>query len=141
MDVSQRDEIPQLEAWLVSHGHMASAGHGHHDGHRAELMPGMLADAELTRLESTEGPRFVRLFLQSIDAQVRPFGSAAALGPDRERAPRPESGLKGSAQVSDNRRKESQRTRAQRLRPTVGRPDESRSPTAPVRTNSPAGDA
>ena len=64
MDVSQRDEIGQLEAWLVSHGHEASAGHGHHGANHAELMPGMLTDADLSRLESARGRTFERLFLQ-----------------------------------------------------------------------------
>ncbi|MGH8892537.1 MAG: DUF305 domain-containing protein [Actinomycetes bacterium] len=64
MDVSQRDEIRQLEGWLVSHGHEASTRHGHHDAQHAELMPGMLTDDELSRLESARGPAFDRLFLQ-----------------------------------------------------------------------------
>ena len=67
MDVSQRDEIRQMEAWLVRHGHeAATAGHGHHDGQHAGLMPGMLTDAELSRLESAEGQAFARLFLESM---------------------------------------------------------------------------
>jgi uncharacterized protein (DUF305 family) len=64
MDVSQRDEIVLLEQWLEERGEDvpdASAGHDHGDG---ELMPGMLTDDDLARLEAASGRAFDELFLQ-----------------------------------------------------------------------------
>ena len=64
MDVSQRDEITQMEQWLEDRGEDvpdASAGHHHGDG---ELMPGMLTDDDLARLEAASGRAFDELFLQ-----------------------------------------------------------------------------
>ncbi len=58
IDVSQHDEIAQLEAWLEQRGEK-----GEHAGH-GELMPGMLTDDELAQLEAASGRRFDRLFLQ-----------------------------------------------------------------------------
>jgi len=63
MDVSQRDEITQMERWLEDRGEDvpdASAGHNHGDG---ELMPGMLTDDDLARLEAASGRDFDELFL------------------------------------------------------------------------------
>ncbi|MGH8838194.1 MAG: DUF305 domain-containing protein [Jiangellaceae bacterium] len=63
MDVSQRDEITQMERWLEDRGEDvpdASAGHHHGDG---ELMPGMLTDDDLARLEAASGRDFDELFL------------------------------------------------------------------------------
>jgi uncharacterized protein (DUF305 family) len=63
MDVSQRDEITQMEKWLEDRGEEvpdASAGHHHGDG---ELMPGMLTDDDLARLEAASGRDFDELFL------------------------------------------------------------------------------
>ena len=56
IDVSQRDEIVQLEAWLTARGEE----HVAHD----EVMPGMLTDAEFAQLEAASGTRFDELFLQ-----------------------------------------------------------------------------
>ena len=66
IDVSQRDEIAQMQQWLRQRGeaipsvdeqqHMAM-GHGH-------LMPGMLTLADLERLSRATGPEFERLFLE-----------------------------------------------------------------------------
>jgi uncharacterized protein (DUF305 family) len=64
MDVSQRDEIALMERWLEERGEDvpdASAGHDHGDG---ELMPGMLTDDDLARLEAASGREFDELFLQ-----------------------------------------------------------------------------
>jgi uncharacterized protein (DUF305 family) len=64
MDVSQRDEIALMERWLEERGEEvpdASAGHDHGDG---ELMPGMLTEDDLARLEAASGRAFDELFLQ-----------------------------------------------------------------------------
>lgn len=63
IEVSQIDEIAQLEHWLSERGESVPDGHAHH-GHHAELMPGMLTEAELAKLRSAEGRRFDRLFLE-----------------------------------------------------------------------------
>lgn len=62
IEVSQTDEIAQLENWLTEHGEALPGGHAHHGDH-AELMPGMLTEAELAKLRAAEGRRFDRLFL------------------------------------------------------------------------------
>jgi uncharacterized protein (DUF305 family) len=59
IDVSQHDEIAQLDAWLEQHGE-ADPDNAEH----ADLMPGMLTDDELAQLEGASGRRFDRLFLQ-----------------------------------------------------------------------------
>jgi uncharacterized protein (DUF305 family) len=64
MDVSQSDEIALMERWLEDRGEDVpdvSAGHHHGDG---ELMPGMLSDDDLARLEAASGREFDELFLQ-----------------------------------------------------------------------------
>lgn len=64
MEVSQRDEIALMEQWLKERGEDtpdASAGHDHGDG---ELMPGMLTEDDLARLEAASGRAFDELFLQ-----------------------------------------------------------------------------
>jgi uncharacterized protein (DUF305 family) len=64
MDVPQRDEITQMEQWLEDRGEDvpdASAGHHHGD---SELMPCMLTDDDLVRLEAASGRAFDELFLQ-----------------------------------------------------------------------------
>ncbi len=63
IEVSQVDEIEQMERWLTSRGEDVPDEHaGHSVG--AHGMPGMLSPAELSRLERATGPRFDRLFLQ-----------------------------------------------------------------------------
>ncbi len=62
MDVSQRDEITQLEAWLVERGEEVPDDHSHDDP--AELMPGMLTAEQLAQLEGASGTDFDALFLQ-----------------------------------------------------------------------------
>lgn len=62
MEVSQTDEITQLETWLQKRGEPVrdpDAGHAHD----AESMPGLLTDAELAELEAAEGDEFDELFL------------------------------------------------------------------------------
>jgi uncharacterized protein (DUF305 family) len=64
MDVSQRDEIALMERWLEERGEDvpdAPAEHDHGDG---DLMPGMLTDDDLARLEAASGREFDELFLQ-----------------------------------------------------------------------------
>lgn len=63
IEVSQTDEIVQLESWLVERNETVPDGHSHHGDH-AELMPGMLTKAELAMLRAAQGPRFDRLFLK-----------------------------------------------------------------------------
>lgn len=64
MEVSQTDEIVQLETWLTDRGEDVPGPHVQHgDGH-TELMPGMLTDPELGELRSATGARFDTLFLQ-----------------------------------------------------------------------------
>lgn len=63
IEVSQRDEIRQLQDWLVQRGEDPS---GHGDHHEHHLMTGMLTDAELARLARSRGDRFDRLFLLSM---------------------------------------------------------------------------
>lgn len=68
IEVSQRDEIALMRAWLQQRGHeapdpLAHAGHGAtHDAHAH--MPGMLSDAQLAELRAAHGVAFERLFLQ-----------------------------------------------------------------------------
>src|SRR5918992_330997 len=58
LELSQKNEIEFMEKWLKDRGKGASHGH--------ELMPGMLTDAELARLEAAKGRRFNRLFLRGM---------------------------------------------------------------------------
>jgi uncharacterized protein (DUF305 family) len=70
IDISQVDEISQIRRWLrargeeapkLDHAHGRASGAG--GGHR---MPGMLSEAELTRLAAARGAAFDRLFLTSM---------------------------------------------------------------------------
>jgi uncharacterized protein (DUF305 family) len=62
IEISQEAEISQIRRWLrardepVPQQHQAGGDHG-------ALMPGMLTDAELARLEAAKGAEFDRLFL------------------------------------------------------------------------------
>lgn len=70
--VGQRDEIALMQTWLSDRGqtvpdanatHMRMVMNGmEHD----MLMPGMLSDEELARLDKARGPEFDRLFLTSM---------------------------------------------------------------------------
>ena len=65
MEVSQTDEIAQLEEWLNDRGEDVP-GRARRPPRRrhAALMPGMLTDEELAQLERPTATRFDRLFLQ-----------------------------------------------------------------------------
>jgi uncharacterized protein (DUF305 family) len=63
MDVSQRDEIAQLETWLSDRDEEATVDGSVHVAHD-ELMPGMLTTEEFAQLEAARGGEFDRLFLQ-----------------------------------------------------------------------------
>jgi uncharacterized protein (DUF305 family) len=57
---SSKSTCDAARGWLEQRGeHVEHAGHG-------DLMPGMLTDDELARLEAASGRRFDRLFLQSM---------------------------------------------------------------------------
>lgn len=64
MDISQRDEIAQMERWLDERGEGLAHGDDH-IGHMG-LMPGMLTDDELDELRAASGPEFDRLFLEGM---------------------------------------------------------------------------
>lgn len=59
IDVSQHDEIAQLESWLRDR-RVLDSDHGNHD----ELMPGMLTEIQFGALEAASGKEFDRLFLE-----------------------------------------------------------------------------
>jgi uncharacterized protein (DUF305 family) len=67
--VGQRDEIRLMRSWLAERGRLVPDSNATH--HRMTvngmvhdmLMPGMLTDAELAKLDSARGPAFDRLFL------------------------------------------------------------------------------
>jgi uncharacterized protein (DUF305 family) len=66
MDVGQRAEIEQMQAWLRSRGEpvvdlAATDGHGHG---AAGTMPGMLTEAQVEHLGAAHGEAFDELFLQ-----------------------------------------------------------------------------
>lgn len=63
IDVSQLDEIGQLEAWLTARDESVPGEHDHHGSDHAQ-MPGMLTEPEMAQLERSSGRRFDRLFLQ-----------------------------------------------------------------------------
>ncbi len=63
IEVSQRDEITQMERWLKDRGEEVPGPHLSHAGHD-KLMPGMLNDEQLNQLEQAHGAEFDRLFLE-----------------------------------------------------------------------------
>lgn len=63
MEVSQTDEITQLETWLQRRGEPVRDPDAAH-AHDATSMPGLLSDEELSELEAAEGDEFDRLFLE-----------------------------------------------------------------------------
>ena len=63
IDISQESEIGRMTDWLEARGEEAPALHREH-GSGQMLMPGMLTEAELKRLEAATGPAFDRLFLR-----------------------------------------------------------------------------
>jgi uncharacterized protein (DUF305 family) len=69
MDISQTSEIDQMKRWLRQRKQTVPAigrmgEHVHQPG--MELMPGMLTEPELVRLEGAEGRAFERLFLRDM---------------------------------------------------------------------------
>lgn len=67
IDVSQEAEIEQMTTWLESRGERAPElhrMHGHAHGSGRVLMPGMLTEEELKRLQRAKGRAFDRLFLR-----------------------------------------------------------------------------
>ena len=64
IEISQDAELEQMVAWLEERdaGVPAPGGEEAHAGH----LPGMLTEADLERLEASEGPRFNRRFLAAM---------------------------------------------------------------------------
>jgi len=63
IEISQRDEIAQMERWLMSRGEALPTPHANHVGHGG-LMPGMLDATELAALAAARGAAFDKLFLE-----------------------------------------------------------------------------
>lgn len=61
LEISQQDEIAQMEAWLEARDEDPASGHHHGDG---DLMPGMLTDDQLAEMEAASAGEFDRLFLE-----------------------------------------------------------------------------
>lgn len=60
IDISQKDEIALMRRWLEQRGRaMPDGAHAMH-----MTMPGMLSDADMTRLAAATGTEFERLFLE-----------------------------------------------------------------------------
>ncbi len=67
IDVSQEGEIELMSDWLRERGETSPElhrEHGHAHGGGQVLMPGMLTEPELQRLEAADGAEFDRLFLE-----------------------------------------------------------------------------
>lgn len=70
IELSQEDEIRQMEEWLRDHATTILAldgeagGHGGHAAEVPEDMPGMITDEQLAQLEAASGEEFDRLFLE-----------------------------------------------------------------------------
>jgi uncharacterized protein (DUF305 family) len=58
---SQEAEIELMERWLQAQGAEPPSDHANHGG---KLMPGMLTDEQMDRLEAGDGRRFDKLFLR-----------------------------------------------------------------------------
>ncbi|MCC7179750.1 MAG: DUF305 domain-containing protein [Acidobacteria bacterium] len=65
IEVSQVDEIQMMQDWLRARGQTLPDPHAHHQ-HGATLMPGMLTQEEMARLEAAKGVEFDRLFLEGM---------------------------------------------------------------------------
>ncbi len=67
ISLSQEDEIAMMEEWLESRNQpltLPAGGHGMHDDMHSEMMPGMISEADMTRLASLSGAEFDSLFLE-----------------------------------------------------------------------------
>jgi uncharacterized protein (DUF305 family) len=62
IEVSQRDEINQMERWLKDRGQQIPQ----HTAHATHAMPGMLTIEQMTQLMGARGVEFHRLFLESM---------------------------------------------------------------------------
>ena len=62
MEISQTDEMAQLEKWLRDRAEPIRDPDAAHDVHAD--MPGLLTDEELAQLEAAKGAEFERLFLE-----------------------------------------------------------------------------
>lgn len=60
IEVSQRDEIAMMEAWLEERGQVVPD----EEYRRAKLMPGMLTAEQMAELDAARGAEFDRLFLE-----------------------------------------------------------------------------
>jgi len=60
IEVSQQDEIGQMQRWLKDRGQEVPQGHSGHD----PSMPGMLTGEQMVQLTSARGVEFDRLFLE-----------------------------------------------------------------------------
>lgn len=63
MEISQRDEIGLMEAWLRERGQPVQMP-GMHAMHGGHMMPGMLSPEQMESLSNARGVDFDRLFLQ-----------------------------------------------------------------------------
>lgn len=64
MRISQEDEMDLMAGWLQDRGTPLRDEHGGHGDHADGMMPGMLTEEQLERLEAAEGEEFERLFLE-----------------------------------------------------------------------------
>lgn len=64
IEVSQNDEIAWMRRWLDERKQPQPTEHAHHMP--GGMMPGMLTDAEMTKLAAAKGPEFDRLFLEGM---------------------------------------------------------------------------
>ena len=67
ISLSQEDEIAMMEQWLESRNQpltLPAGGHGMHDDMHSEMMPGMISEADMSRLASLSGAEFDSLFLE-----------------------------------------------------------------------------
>jgi uncharacterized protein (DUF305 family) len=87
IDLSQESEIDLMRRWLEARGEEAPElhrPHGHAHGTGQGLMPGMLTERELDRLQAARRSRFDRLFLQFMirhhEGALRMVGDLRAAG-------------------------------------------------------------
>jgi len=90
IELSQKDEITMMEAWLRGRGQQVP-GPGVHRMDGAALMPGMLTPEEMDRLAAAKGTEFDRLFLEGM---IKHHGGALTMVANLLSAP-------GAAQESE----------------------------------------